>query len=441
MPPGSSGTVPFNAVDEVVHVLDSPAEPWSIQLEVGVEGSLDEQRLREALAEALMRHPMARARKAAVSPKGERRLQWEITPEAELDPLRVVECEDDASLDALRADFYSRSVPLAESPPLRLRLARRPDGDLLLVNANHAAMDGFGTLRFVRSVARTYAQDPDPVPDVDPLEARDLAALADTEDRRTKLQRAATLADKVRDAVAAPARLAADGGRDEPGYGFHHLRLSVDQTRRLVEKDLPGTVNDVLLAALHLAVAEWNDEHGEPARRIGVMVPVNLRPKAWQQEVVGNLILPVRVATDAADRTDPRTVLEAVAEQSRHIKEDGTAGALIEVMGGSPSFPLRAKQATSPVLQLLTRRLADTALLSNLANLDDPPSFGDDAGRTTEVWFSAPARMPLALSVGVVTVAERLHAVLRYRHPALGADAARRFGERWVATLERFLAL
>ena len=431
---------PFNAVDEVVHLLDTEAEPWSIQLEVRVGGALDEERLRTALSQALDRHPMARARKAPTDGRTDQRFCWEITAKAELDPLRVVDCPDDATLHAARCHLQSRSVPLAESPPLRMWLTRNPDGDVLMVNANHAAMDGFGTLRFVQSVARAYAQEPDPVPDIDPVEARSLENLVGTDDTPTKLRRLAMVAEKARDTVVTPARIAPEGGVDHPGYGLHHLLLSAAQTEQLVTKDLPGTVNDVLLAALHMTIAEWNEEHRAGARRIAVMVPVNMRPSDWQQEVVGNVLLPVRVSTGSSDRSSPMAVLEAIVEQSRRIKEAGTGGALIEVLGRSRSIPLRAKEVSSPALRLLGNRLACSALLSNLANLDDPPSFGD-AGETTEVWFSAPARMPLGLSVGVVTVNGRLHAVFRYRHPLFDADAAARFADRFVAALERFLAL
>ena len=434
--------IPFNVVDEVVRLLDTDAEPWSIQLEVGVAGRLDEDRLRTALAEAFGRHPMARARKAPTGLRRERAYSWEITPEVELDALRVVDCKDDDAVQAARGELQSRSVPLTESPPLRLWLARAPEGDTLMVNANHAAMDGFGTLRFVRSVARAYAQEPDPVPDLDPLEARNIGMLVGTDDTPTRLRRVALLAEKARDAVVPPARVVVDGGEaGRPGYGFHSVRLSEEQTRRLAQKDLPGTVNDILVAALHLAVAGWNEEHGgPPARRIGVMVPMNMRPPEWREEVVGNLLLPVRVATDRSDRSSPMAALEAVARQTRRIKDGGTGGALIEVLGRSPSFPVGVKEATSPLLRLLGGRVADSALLSNLAVLDDPPSFGD-AVPTRAVWFSAPARMPLGVSIGIVTVAGRLHAVFRYRHPQFDARAAGRFADRYVATVEEYLDL
>lgn len=440
---GRAAPVPFNVVDEVVHLLDTEAEPWSIQLEVRVAGRLDEDRLRTALREALLRHPMARARKASTGRRRANQYCWEITPEPELDPLRALHADDDEALNVLRSELQGRSVPLTESPPLRLWLVHAPGGDTLMVNANHAAMDGFGVLRFVRSVARAYAQEPDPVPDVDPLEARNIGMLVGADDTPTKLRRALLLAEKARDALVPTARTARDGGTDRPGYGFHHVRFSEDQTRRLVDKELPGTVNDVLVAALQLAIAGWNEEHGAEPRRIGVMVPVNMRPAEWRQEVVGNLLLPVRVVTRRGERSSPLATLEAVARQSRRVKEGGTGGALIEVLGRSPSFPVGFKEATSPALRVLGSRVADSALLSNLATLDEPPSFAGaaDAGETREVWFSAPARMPLGVSVGIVTVVGHLHAAFRYRHPQFDPDAARRFAERWVATVEQFLAL
>lgn len=431
--------VPFNVVDEVVRLLDTEAEPWSIQVELELAGALDEDRLRESLAQALARHPMARARKAPTGRRRHRQYQWEITPEPDLDPLRLLDCPDEESLATARSELLNRSVPLTESPPLRVWWARREGGDVLLVNSNHAAMDGFGTVRLLQSLARAYAGQPDPLPDLDPNEARNVGAVVGTDDTPTRLRRVGLLAEKARDAVVPPARIAPDGGAEQPGYGFVQLALSEERTRRLVEGDRPGTVNDAVVAALHLAIAGWNEEHGTPAGRIGVMVPVNVRPSDWQQEVVGNLILPVRVTTRRADRASPRAALEAVARQSKKIKEGGTGGALIEVLGRSPSFPLGVKEATSPVLRLLGHRLADSALLSNLGELE-PLSFGA-AGDTTAMWFSAPARMPLGLSIGVVTMGGRLCCVLRYRHPLFGGEAAGRFADRYLAAIDDVLSV
>jgi NRPS condensation-like uncharacterized protein len=430
--------VPFSIVDEAVHLLDSEAAPWSIQLEVRVKGSLGESRLRCALAQALALHPMARARKVA-SRRSLHLDHWEIPSTVDLDPLRVVDCADDVVLATTRAELQSLAVPLAESPPLRMRLARHPGGDVLMLNANHAAMDGFGALRLMRSIARAYVGDDDPAPELDFLAARELPLrLATAADARTRVRRYLALAEKLRDLVVPPARLAGHGGSGEPGYGFHHVSLPTAQTQALVSLEHPGTVNDVLLAALHLAIAGWNIEHGVSCRRIGVLVPANLRPRQWRDDVVGNFSLPDRLSTNRRHRRNQQTALKALTAQTQRKKETGMGTALIEVLRRSPLLPLWVKQALVMLLLLNGNRLVDTAMLSNLGRLTAPPSFGPDAGDTVEVWFSPPAQMPLGLAIGTVTVAGRLQLVFRYHCQLFGADTARRFAERYVAELNRF---
>jgi len=43
------------------------------------------------------------------------------------------------------------------------------------------------------------------------------------------------------------------------------------------------------------------------------------------------------------------------------------------------------------------------------------------------VSFSPPGRMPLGLSIGAVTIADRLHLTLRYRRAQFGSEAGRSF--------------
>lgn len=435
----SSGTaegvrrVPFNVIDEIVDLLDTDAEPWSVHLEARIAGRLDDARLRAAIQRALRRHPMARARKVA-SPRTAQRLYWEIAGDIDVDPLQVRDCPDDAALEAARARLQNTRVPLSSSPPLRLCLARHPAGDVLMMNLHHAAADGFGALRILRSVARAYAGDDDPVPDVDYLAARDLAQPVAKADASTRLRRYLALAERLRDLVVSPTRLARTNGEPVPGYGLHHVRLDAEQTRALVGLDHPGSVNDVLLAALHLACAAWNARHGQPSRRISVLVPANLRPSEWRDELVGNFSLPARISTLPRQRTSPRAALETVTTQTRRKKRSGMGTALLEALNRSWLLPRWAKQGLVAT-PLLTKRFADTAVLSNLGNLAQPPSFGPGAGDTDELWFSAPARMPLGLSVGAITVAGRLHLVLRYRRAQFDPDAARRFGECYLAEL------
>ncbi|MDQ4071043.1 MAG: hypothetical protein M3203_16470 [Actinomycetota bacterium] len=421
--------VPFTSLDEAVHLLDTPAEPWSIQLEVRVSGTLDEGRLRAAIPTALARHPMARA-KLLPARRTDKRWTWAITGAPELDPLKVVDCANDLELAEVRSELHSLSVPLAESPPLRLRLVRYPQGDVVMVNANHAAFDGFGTLAVLQSIAKAYIEEEEPEPDVPLPTARDLEGLTRAEGAGERMRRLRALADKARDLVTPPARIASKGGSDRAGYGIHQISV------HLPRKPEKATVNDLLLAALNLAIAGWNVEQGTSCRRISVLMPVNLRPPEWKTEVVTNFVSETRVTTTPKDRQSPQATLDAIADQTRRIKE-GESAALMELLSKTARFPLWMKQPLSPFIWMTGNRLVDTAVLSNLGMVSDEelPDFGPEAGDVLGVWFSAPARMPCGLSVGAVGAAGKLHLAFRYRYPLWGPAAATAFADRFVTEL------
>lgn len=432
-----STRIRFSAVDEAVHLLDTEAAPWSVQIEVRVAGALDESRLRAAVSQALGRHPMARARKVA-SRRTAHHDHWEIPADTDVDPLGVVDCPDDEALATARSELQNLKVPLTESPPLRLRLARHRGGDVLMLNANHAAMDAFGALRVLSSVGRAYAGEPDPAPVPDLRESRQLLARLAATDLRTRVRRALALVEKVRDLVSPTARVAPESASGEVGYGFHQVSLSAPRTRELVEADHAGTVNDLLLTALHLAIDTWNTERKQSCGRIGVLVPADLRPSEWHRDVVGNFSLPARVSTSARSRRSPALALEHLTTQTARKKRTGMGTALVDVLARSDRLPLWVKQAMVAAMPLTANRLVDTAMLSNLGQLAETPSFGPDAGDTVELWFSPPGRMPLGLTVGAVTVADRLHLTFRYRRSLLDADAAARFAEGFLIELDGF---
>jgi NRPS condensation-like uncharacterized protein len=304
-----------------------------------------------------------------------------------------------------------------------------------MLNVNHAAFDGYGSLRLLQSIARAYTGAPDPAPAVGLHDARQVERHLTTDDTRARAERFRDVGNKLTDLFRPPARLEAADGEDEAGYGFHHVALSPEETRQLVEADGSVTVNDLLLAALTVAAERWNAVHGRACGRIGVLVPVNLRPKQWQTDVVTNLVLDTRVSTGPLDRRSRRQLLDALAHQTRRIKRWGTGAAVFEVLALSPRLPMSVKQPLSPVLAMTGDRLVDTALLSNLGSVAKLPSFGPEAGEATGLWFSAPTRMPGGLSVGAASAGGRLCLSFRYRRPLFGPTAARHFAELFLSEL------
>ncbi len=417
---------PFGSLDEASYHLDSVSQPWSVHLEVRLNGRVDEDRLRHAVRVALARHPRARAR-ATTSHQQRTGYEWEITPTPDVDPLDIVVCPDDNALQATRADLQSLAVPLVTSPPLRIRLARHHHGDVVMLNVHHAAGDGIAALRLLGSIARAYTRRPDPVSPTPPEQVQIPAPSG----RWTQLR---ALAGELRHAAPRSVHLVPSGREDRPGYQLHHLVLDTAQTAALATKAGGGTtVNDLLLAGLHLALDSWNADHGGDPGRLSVLMPVNLRPKSFWYEVFGNFTFMVPVVTHPQDRANPTTLVNAIHHRTQHIKNDRTPAAAVTLLNVLQHLPLPAKRSIAHLAA--SKRVIPTAILSNLGRLDDDLDFGPEL-RAREVWFSPPTKMPMGLAVGAVTAADRLHLVFRYRHPQFDPTDAADFAHRYVVALD-----
>lgn len=248
-----------------------------------------------------------------------------------------------------------------------------------------------------------------------------------------------TVAAELAEAARPSAHIVPDGGRHAPGYACHFLTLDPARTRALRDRGRHdgATVNDLLMAALHLCVARWNAEHRSPARRISVLMPVNLRPRARWREGFGNFTFMVPVSTLPGDRTAPAPTVEAVSRRTRTVKEQHAPAAVVSCLQRLQSTPAPFRGWL--VRQAARERLMPTTLLSNLGVMEHKLDFGSDVGAPTHVWFSPPAKMPLGLAVGVVTVNEQLHVTFRVRHPLLGRDALARFAAAYESALDALI--
>lgn len=407
------GWDPSAAAGNPGDLLDPSLSAWSLHVEVRVAGVLDEARLRRALGQVFAGRP------------------------ADHDALLVVHCPDETALDASRSQLQAAPVPLSQWPPVRALLARRGSGDVLVLNINHAASDGFGAVQIVRSIAQAYAGEGVTDPSLNFLALTDLPVQPSSSSISPVRAWTRLALERLRDRLSRPVSLAADGAVDDPGVGFHLLQLSGEDTRRIVDADRPGTSRNILLAALHLAIGEWNLGHGAPSHRVGVLVQVNLRPPQWRDETIGNFSVTARVSTSRRHRVGPASALQEITGQTTRNKRTRSGIALIAALDRNGLLPLWAKQSRVVLQPLTLNRLIDTAMLSNLGSLEGAPSFGAGAGDTVGMWFSSPSRAPLGMCVGAVTVDGRLHLVVRYPHRLFGPDAAQEFGESYLSQIFR----
>ena len=399
------------ATPRIVPLLDPTTSAWGVQLDARVAGTLDEARLQSALD-------------ALVGVEG-----------AGAKCLTTIDCEGPAALDAARRELHSAGPPLTVLPPFHAVLAHHPGGDVLMLNLNHAAVDGFGAVRVLERLARAYAGDAGPQDELDFLACSDLPVepAPPSAGRLVRLGRKAL--ERVRDALSRPPRLADDEADDRPGYGFHLHGLSAQGTRDVTGGG--GVSRDALVAALHLTIARWNSRHEMPGRRIGVLVPVDLRPADLPEHVVANLSVNTRLSTTPRERATPASALRAIRWHSERDDAARTGIALRAALQRAGMLALWAKQSSIVLQPLVDNDRADAAMLCDLGSFPATAGFGGEAGGVTELWFSPPSRNPRCLCVGTVTLEGRLYVTFRYPHALFGPDAVRRFADLYLSELER----
>ncbi|MEJ2604346.1 MAG: condensation domain-containing protein [Gammaproteobacteria bacterium] len=424
-------TTRLNHLDAAFLNIERPQDPWSIHVELELEGRVDEECLRAAIRHAQELHPMARAR---LQPHGAgaRNYSWEIAAAAGDVPLQVAEAANDEQLGSLRAGLLSASVPLQSAPGFRLLLVHHPDGDRLIINLNHALADGLSAFRLLTSIVRHYAGEEDPVPDLDPLAVRDLKTLSASGNVFERLERLRLFGAYLARSTTPPVRVKPRGVHvrnpdDAPGYDVELIPFSAEDTQRFMQRRVkPATVNDMLIAGLVLAIREWNREAGGRTGKISVMMPVNLRRPDWWFEVVGNFSSYVNVILDDGPQSGFDAAVAAVCEQTTRMKEAGAAGTLIELLDIPSFLPAVLKAHLREIVPTLGSSHVQTSWLSNLGRLPEAPAMGD-AGRVRAIWFSPPAHMPMGVSVGAVSLADRMMLTLRYRNAVFDSAAARDF--------------
>jgi NRPS condensation-like uncharacterized protein len=425
--------LPLSAVDEMIMHLQDARSPWNVQVETAVDGRLDEATLHQAVLATTRRHPLARARLAPWR-RCDRTYWWRFAEEADVCPVRLARCADEAALEELRRQLHGERIGLGMSPGFRVVLARCASHDVVLLSANHVVADGVGALRLMQSIGRAYRGVDDPLDPLPLHEARDLAALLAPAEHTERGPRRWEVLRRVREALDPPARLVGGGATGPRGMGFVCRVVDLDELPALSDRAPQTSINDVLLAALHLTVDRWNPAVDAGTGRVGVMMPVNLRPQERFWEVVGNFASMVSISTHPADRVDLRTATAAIAAQTREKRREARARGLFDLLEVAAGTRIGIKRLVARLLPVLGgERFIDTAVLSNLGRLAEPPSFGGDV--PPELWFSPPCDRACSIGIGVVTVGQSLMVSVRHRTEVFDRSAAEAFTDAFVAQL------
>ena len=184
-------------------------------------------------------------------------------------------------------------------------------------------------------------------------------------------------------------------------YPFEQLRG--------VRKALCGTVNDVVLAVLSLAMREYLRQHGEPVegREFRVLTPVNLR-REDESGTFGNHIsmllveLPVYLSS-------PEEMLRTIAVRTQKLKDEHAADGIEMIARGLMGLP-------TPVMSALTVLPSPPNNVANMVctNVPGPMIPLYTVGhRLLEHYALAPLGWEMGAGVAVTSYNQRIYVTLQ----------------------------
>ncbi|MDE4907403.1 hypothetical protein L0665_02050 [Methanogenium marinum] len=262
--------------------------------------TLDPVRLQEAAQECLMAHPVLHSRLV----RGDGPAVWEMVDGVRIPPVQVEECD---------GDYHSRVAgPVDPYEPLqfRVRLLRRPTGDLVVTNLAHAAADAFGLATLMSQLLQEY-QTPGSIrpaegeiPERDTLwtQSVELQGMLESPDMK----------------VINPLWPDPFGTSSEPS-AFHRECISAPELEaiRTRAKALGGSINDLIIAAYFLSMSDLTGHMGP----VDIFFPVNLRQHQNDgSRVMSNQAANVCVALHRKEGEGMEEILPRVTRETKLLK-------------------------------------------------------------------------------------------------------------------------
>ena len=217
---------------------------------------LDPGVLEEAAQACLLAHPVLHSRLI----RGNGPAFWEMAEDARVPPVYAEECTE---------DYYPRVIgPVDPYGPVqfRVRLLRRPSGDVIVINLAHAASDAFGLHTLMSQLLQEYEKPGSIHPAAGGIPVRDTLWTRELDQERPPVSSGMN--------VISPMWPDPFGTSQAP-ISFHRECISppVLAAIRAHAKSIGGNLNDAVLATYYLAMSDLTG-HREP---IEIYFPVNLR--------------------------------------------------------------------------------------------------------------------------------------------------------------------
>ena len=457
---GPEASIPLNCMDKGFFALHSKDEPMIIHCILTIDGAVDTVRLKSALSTVLLRHPSLRS----TMHSGLLRQVREATGNYGSDILSVRDLvlpQDLADADRRQigawyerrlSEWLNTPLDLGKELPCRVLLLRKTLKESSLVfTCHHSAADGLHCLRFIGEVIQAYNDATEnSSPSTCSLtngKGDELVALAQAWRLRVRhfyLRMVASLAHRFLLAPLSPnARICRT--RSRPSAEVHFCQGSLNPHEvgqiRSRSKAVGATLNDALLAVCFRTVEQWNDAHGQPSRKISIMVPVDISSPS-PSPVTANQASIISVSTTRKERTDPDELLRKVSQKRSHMVKNGIAFSVVYAAYFCSLLPPRMHTVMARFL-MATQIYLDSILLTNLGLIwprGTATVQGDNVGnaRITSVVVLPPVVSPMGISLCTGTYRDHLHIALEYKTAGFSKAEARTFLNLYLHELRSY---
>lgn len=350
--PTAGGSGPVEPFDHVMLVDARPGHPMCFFLECIVEGDLDKDRLRDALARAVQRHPRFRSR---VVWRGGRP-QW-CSPDVQ--PALI--CQPEASA----IDPWS-PIDLERESGLRIvirSVGPRLHGIVMVVH--HAVCDGIAACEFMGDLWAFY-EGIEPrgfsPPAVRGSEGHEPPATPVQPPAIEPFGEALALAAFFPAALACSSTSAEPHKAAEPPYASMELDEASTAHLREAAAARNASVNDLIVAAVMRAAIAWNDRAGKRRGGIRVTMPVSTRTPR-QREPARNAISYAFLDRSREACADRESLVRSLAAASRWIVASGAVAGFLQAVAFLSKSPLMLRAVTRLPICL------STVIVSNLGDV------------------------------------------------------------------------
>jgi len=450
--------LPLNCIDTgflaLICINETPYFHWIVR----IDGEIDYASLNQALLAVLQAHPNLSARMCTRHMRPFRRIEhpteYTMLTYLDLSKLQSSKGLSDSEI-GLRfqetlTEWFNRPFDPFQEFPVRVLFVRKSSSESYLVfSFDHSALDGVRSLRFMEEVVKMYDgsehADVSPLSDLRRSKGDELLGFARRQRAISKNFYRKVFSSLFHRFFIAPLNPPSRVFHDKSlrGSVTAYLLSSINQAEldqiRPRAKAAGFTMNDVLLAACFRAIDRWNGLHHKAARKVTIMVPVNIGPESFR-DVISNQLSYVSVSTRPRERAEPSALIRKIKKDMRSMVEDGIPFSMVYFLHFISYAPLPLLKAFAKFLMDVPIHV-DTILLSNLGIIWPETVGGPQMGSSqiTDVTFMVPVITPMGLSLGTHTNHGSLHVCLGYKTGLFSREKAQEFLDIYVEEVRSYL--